>query len=105
VTTGPVRGALHGENHSPKVNRNWNYTIIVTNAAGQPLTGTADIEFAFGGQVVGHATPATVKVTNGHWHDNLQFPAQSIGIPLTFRVVVHTAPGSITLDWPVTVSR
>jgi hypothetical protein len=105
VTTGPVRGVLHGENHAPKVNESWRYSVVVTDAAGHPVSGTVDIEFAFGGQVVGHDTPPTHPIVNGRWHDTLKFPADAVGMPLAFQAVVHTRLGSITLSWPITVAR
>jgi hypothetical protein len=105
VTTGPVRGMLHAPDHTPVVNKNWHYSVVVTDAAGHPLAGTVDIEFTFGGQVVGHDTPPTHPLKNGRWSDNLKFPVASVGEPLTFQVVAHTHQGSITLDWPVTVKQ
>ncbi len=105
VTTGPVRGALHGENRAPKVNESWRYSVAVTDAAGHPLSGTVDIEFTYGGQVVGRDTPPTHPVVNGRWHDTLKFPADAVGMPLSLQAVVHTPAGSISLDWPVTVRR
>ena len=105
VRTGPVRGTLRGQNHAPGVNRSWRYSVTVTDATGQPLNGTVDIEFAYGGQVVGHDTPPTHPVVDGHWHDSLQFPAEAVGMPLSVQAVVHTRLGSITLDWPIKVRR
>lgn len=105
VTTGPVRGKLVGANHAPKINTNWPYTVTVADAAGHPLDGTVEIEFTFGGQVVGRDTPPTHPLKNGHWHDNLKFPPQSLGEPIALQVVAHTAKGSITLSWPVTPKR
>jgi len=105
VTTGPVQGKLTADNHSPVVKKDWHYSLIVTNASGHPLSGTVDIEFVFGGVVVGHDSPPTHPVTNGRWHDALQFPADSVGEPLIFQAVVHTSRGSITLDWPITVRQ
>ena len=105
MAAGPVHGTLQAMNHAPKVNQDWPYSVSVTDANGHPLSGTVDIEFVFSGRVVGRDTPPTHPVTNGHWHDYLQFPAQAVGIPLQFQAVVHTHLGSITLDWPVTVSR
>ncbi len=100
-----MRGTLHGANHAPAANKKWPYSLTVTDAAGKPLSGTVDIEFLFAGQVVGHDTPPTHAVKDGHWHDRLTFPPAAVGQPLTFRAVVHTQQGSITLDWPVTVHR
>ena len=82
----------------------WAYSVKVTDAAGHPLYGTVDIEFAFGGQVVGHDTPPTKTLVAGRWHDSLTFPAQAVGQPLAVQAVVHTSAGSITLDWPITVT-
>jgi hypothetical protein len=105
VTAGPVRGTLHAANHSPIVNKNWPYSDVVTDAARHPLSGTVDVEFTFGGQVVGRDTPPTHPLKNGRWSENLQFPEAAVGEPLTFQLVVHTHLGSITLDWPVTVKQ
>jgi hypothetical protein len=105
VTTGPVHGTLVGANHSPKINVKWPYTVTVTDAAGHPLDGTVAINFTFGGEVVGRDTPPTHPLKSGRWHDNLKFPAQSLGEPLSLQAVVHTSSGSITLSWPVTTTR
>jgi hypothetical protein len=105
VRTGPVHGRLAGENHAPKVNQTWRYSVTVTDASGHPLAGTVDIEFTFGGQVVGHDTPPTHPVVDGRWHDSLKFPAQAVGEPLSVQAVVHTRLGSITLDWPIEVTQ
>lgn len=105
VSTGPVRGALQADNHAPTVGRSWHYSVTVTDSAGRPLSGTVDIEFVFAGQVVGRDTPPTHPVKNGRWQDTLTFPAAAVGQPLTFRAVVHTGLGSITLDWPIVVRR
>lgn len=105
VTTGPVHGTLSGQDHAPKVNRAWRYSLEVTDVTGHPLSGTVDIEFMFGGQVVGRDTPPTHRVTEGRWHDTIEFPATAVGVALTFRAVVRTRLGSISLDWPVTVRR
>jgi hypothetical protein len=105
VNTGPVRGSLVGPNHSPTAGKLWPYTVKVSDPAGKPLSGTVDIEFLLSGQIVGRDKPPTHPLNHGTWHDLLTFPANSVGIPLTFQAVVHTPQGSITLDWPVNVKR
>jgi hypothetical protein len=105
VSTGPVHGRLTAANHAPVVGKDWHYALTVTDAAGHPLSGTADIEFVFSGVVVGRDTPPTHPVTDGRWHDTIRFPADAVGKPLTFRAVIHTSRGSITLDWPITVRQ
>jgi hypothetical protein len=104
VSTGPVRASLTGENHAPHQGTGWSYRVRVRNASGRALSGTVDIEFAFGGQVVGRDTPPTHPVTHGSWHDRIVFPPASVGQPLTVRAVVHTALGAVTLDWPIKVT-
>jgi hypothetical protein len=100
-----MRAALVGANHAPKVNQPWSYSVTATDAKGHPLSGTVAIEFALSGQVVGHDTPPTHPVTDGHLHDTLKFPAPAVGVPLEVQAVVHTTLGSLTLDWPITVQR
>jgi len=103
VSTGPVRGTLQAENHTPKVGQEWSYSVTATDAGGHPLPGTVNTQFVFGGQVVGRESPPTHRLTNGHLQDTLEFPAQAVGVPLTVQTVIHTNLGSITLDWPVKV--
>lgn len=79
--------------------------MTVTDDHGQPLSGTVEIGFAFGGQIVGRDTPPSHPVTNGQWRDSLKFPAQAVGMPLSVHAVVHTRLGSITLDWPIRVQQ
>jgi hypothetical protein len=105
VTTGPVRGTLKGDNHAPKLNQNWFYTVTVSDASGHPLNGTVVTEFTFGGQVVGRETPPIHNLSGGRLHDRINFPPPSLGQPLAVRTVVHTPSGSITLSWPVTPTK
>jgi hypothetical protein len=101
--TRPMRATLAGENHAPKVNQPWSYTVTATDANGLPLSGTVAIEFALGGQVVGHDKPPTRPVTDGRLHETLKFPAIAVGVPLELQAVVHTTLGSLTLDWAIAV--
>ena len=105
IRTGPVRGRLVADNHAPTVDRAWWYTVTATSASSRPLSGTVAIQFVFAGEVVGRDTPATHRLTDGRWRDNLKFPATSVGQPLTVRAVVRTAAGTITLDWPIIVQQ
>jgi hypothetical protein len=103
VTSGQVRATLTVPNHTPTVGKLWPYAVHVTDVSGKRLNGTVDIQFAYGGQVVGRDTPPTHPIKNGLWHDNLTFPAAAVGQPITFQAVVHTSAGSVTLNWPVKV--
>jgi hypothetical protein len=104
-SSGGMRASLHGTNHAPKVGRKWDYSVLATDQGQHPLTGTVDTEFALGNQVVGHETPPTHPLRDGRLNDNVTFPAQAAGIPLTFQVVVHTKLGSVTLDWSAKVQK
>jgi hypothetical protein len=101
--SGPVHATLTAANHSPVVGKNWPYAVHVTNASGKPLPGTVRVQFTFSGHVVGTDHPPVHALKYGTWKDTLQFPRAAVGFPLTFRVVVHTGAGSVTLNWPVSV--
>jgi hypothetical protein len=103
-SSGALRATLHAPNHTPKAGTFWHYSVRASDANGKPVAGTVETVFAFGGQVVGRESPPTHPLTRGRLNDKVTFPARALGIPLTFRVVVHTHLGSITLDWPVKVS-
>jgi hypothetical protein len=87
------------------IGRNWVYTITVTDANGRPLDGYVVSQFAFAGQVVGRETPPTHRLKHGRLRDVIQFPARTLGIPVTFEPVIHTHLGSVTLSWPVKARR
>jgi cytoskeletal protein RodZ len=99
----PVQATLVGDNHHPKVNQPWHYTVTVTDSAGHKLSGTETTEYTFGGVVVGTEKPANVKFTNGVYHDTIEFPKAAVGHPLDVQAVVHTSLGSKTLDWAIQV--
>lgn len=105
VKTGPVRATLLGQNHHPVANKNWSYVVHVADAHGRPLSGTLETEFAFNGAVVGKDTPPRHKFTHGGFREKLKFPPMAVGYPIELQVVVHTAAGSVTLDWPVMVRK
>jgi len=93
---------LTAPGHSPRVNAAWPYSLRVSDSSGRPLAGVVDIQFTFAGQVVGHDVPPSHRFV-GRWHDILRWPARSVGYPLAFEAVVHTAQGTQTIDYPVHV--
>jgi hypothetical protein len=97
------RATLVGQDHAPVATERWHYTVRALSASGQPLAGTVETEFAFGGQVVGRESPPTHALKNGVLKDVVEWPKQAIGQPIALQVVVHTSAGSQTLDWPVMV--
>jgi hypothetical protein len=100
-----IHATFVGENHAPKVNKSWTYSITVTDANGMKLSGTETTEYLFNGSIVGTEKPENVLFKNGNYHDTIQFPAQSVGIPLVVQAVVHTSMGSASVDWSITVQK
>ncbi|HZE03623.1 MAG TPA: hypothetical protein VE127_00270 [Solirubrobacteraceae bacterium] len=81
----------------------WPFTVTARSADGRPLSGRVEIEFTFGGQVVGTDTPPVHPIRHGRWHETLTFPTEAADRQLDVQAVVHTSQGSATLDWPVVV--
>jgi hypothetical protein len=96
-----MTATLHAANHTPTIGKLWHYSVEAADAGHHALIGTVDTQFLFGGKVVGKENPPTHPLTNGRLYNAVTFPAPSLGIPLTFEVVVHTPLGSVKLDWPV----
>jgi hypothetical protein len=101
ASSGGLHASLHAQNHAPTAGKLWRYLVRAADSAGKALSGTVDTEFALGGTVVGRESPPTHPLKGGRLDNSVTFPARAVGIPLTFRVVVHTKSGSVTLDWPV----
>ena len=93
---------LRAPTHTPKANANWRWSLTVRDLQGHPLKTTVEVQFLFGGQVVGRDSPRTRRFV-GSFSDTLQWPAQSVGQPLTFRLVVTTSKGTTNVDYPVQV--
>jgi hypothetical protein len=100
-----VKATLTGQNHDPVIKKHWTYTVTVADVHGHPLSGTTDTGFAFQGNVVGHEKPRYHTIKDGHLRDTIEFPPDSVGVPLELHVVVHTKLGSVTLEWPVTSKK
>lgn len=107
------RATLEAPGHHPKANRSWTITVTATTASGKPLRATAYYQFLFNGQVVATRYPSphgpdrhSPYAFRGSYRDPILWPAQAVGQPLTFRVVV-TVPhrGKKVLDYAVRVRR
>jgi hypothetical protein len=93
----------HIANHTPTVNKKWPVKLTI-NKGKTKLSGTVKYEFLFDGSVVSHQ-PGN-KFTHGSYTDTMIFPAQSLGEPLTLRILV-TVPkyGTEHLDWKITTQK
>jgi hypothetical protein len=115
---------LHAATHQPKAGKLWPITVTVRTPAGKALRATAIYQFVFNGQVVATRYPSpnadpksacskagTCRHTpypfRGRLRDpSVTWPARSVGVALTFRVVVKVkGMGSRNLDYTVRVRR
>jgi hypothetical protein len=88
-----VKVTLAAPTHSPRTGVKWRYAVRAT-VARKPAVAriTAEIVDPLGGVhpvELGDTTKPTVKLTfRGVFRDFVRWPAESRGIPLTFRVTV-----------------
>ena len=119
----PFVATLKAPTHHPKANALWRITVTAKSHSGKALRATADYQFLLRGQVVARSHPSPnanprstcAKAGNcrhspwpfrGRYRDTLIFPARSVGIALTFRVVVKVKGlGTRNLDYSVRVRR
>jgi hypothetical protein len=102
AATRALVATLTAPNHAPKVNQNWPITVTAHDRAGRPVRAHVQYLFLFNGAVV--AKRSNYAFT-GVFHDNITWPANSVGLPLAFRALVTSAIGTKALDYPVRVSR
>ena len=103
-SSGPLAATLAPSTHTPKINTLMPITVTAT-LSGKPAHATAAYQFLFGGAVV---APTQYPYNNkhfsftGHFSDKLNFPASSLGIPLTLRVVIKAAGHTVNLNCSIT---
>jgi hypothetical protein len=108
VTAGKVKATFVAPTRAPKVNAKWIYHVRVTDLQGHSLSGKITVQIVDPlGQA--HAVdyddtkkPITNMRFNGAFHDDAEFPPDSRGFTLTFRVIAKTAKGTVTITYPVT---
>ena len=104
---------LKAPTHHPRADRAWTITVTCRSRSGRPLRATATYQFLSGGQVVATRYPSphaperhTPFPFRGSFRDPVLWPKRSIGVPLTFRVVVAVkGKGKVNLDYAVRVRR
>lgn len=108
---------LSAPNHRPLALKLWHISVTATTKSGKPLKATASYEFLYAGQVVAKRNPSPKSPCDesggprplsfkGKYGDDILWPKRSIGIPLTFRVVVKVKGlGVKKLDWKITVRK
>ena len=103
VSSGPLSATIVPGTHHPKVNTNWPLTVTAT-LKGKPAHATAFYLFMLGPTVVSTQYPYSKNPYHftGSYHDTFVWPADSLGQPLTLRVVVSAGGRKVNLDWNIT---
>jgi hypothetical protein len=81
---------------------------VTVRRNGRAISGRVYYQFVAFGRVVACRTvkkPYKPRFSNGVFRDRIEFPERSVGIPLTFRVVVRTKYGLKNVNYKVTVQR
>lgn len=114
IAAGPIKAKLVTSTATPVVDQPWRWTVKVQSAAGKPLPAKMRLQILLGETVVGcwkgGAMVQCFSQTGGEWisfkgkrSGVLQWPAQSLGVKLTFQAVVKVARQTRKLRAPVTV--
>jgi len=99
------KATFNAPTHTPKVNAKWFYTVRVTNLHGKPIraTITSQIVDPYGGVHAVQFRNTGKNITNrpftGVFRDYNQYPPESQGIRLTFRVTVKALGGRRVLTY------
>ena len=99
------KAVFHASTHTPKVNAKWVWSVGVANLAGKPVTAriTARIVDPYGGSHPVLLGATTTSITNypvqGSFTDYVQFPPESQGFRLTFRLIVKGPGGRRLLTY------
>ena len=109
-----VRVTLKTSSATPVVDQPWRYTITVKSGAGKPLAARMRLQILLGATVVGcwkgGQMAQCLDGSLGSWipfegkrTGVLTWPAQSVGVKLTFRAIVVAQKRMFKLRAPVTV--
>ena len=110
----PITATLTTTTPKPIVDQPWRWTVTVKSAAGKPLPAKMRLQILFAGTVVGcwkngamtqcsGQNAGTWIVFKGRKSGVLTWPAQSLGVRLTFQAVVVSGGQTKRLRAPVTV--
>ncbi len=103
----PPKILLAAPGHSPKVKTRWSYSVTVKRD-GKPAAATLTAQIV---DPIGQTHPIQFGSTTrdikafpfkGTFHDFVIWPAESRGIPLTFRLIVKSGPTTKVIGYRVT---
>lgn len=110
----PIKAKLTTSTPTPVVDQPWRFIVTLKSATGVPLAGRVKLQLLLGETVVGcwkgGAMVQCFSQTAGDWisfkgkrSGVLRFPAQSLGVKLTFQAIVKAERQTRKLRAPVTV--
>jgi hypothetical protein len=110
----PIRATLTTSSATAVVDQPWRYTVTARTASGSPLAAQVKLQLLLGQTVVGcwkgGEMAQCLDARAGEWisfrgrrSGVLRFPAQALGVKLTFRATVRAAKQVRVLRAPVTV--
>ncbi len=113
--------ALQAPTHRPHAGKRWPIKVSAHRKNGKRLHASAYYQFVYQGQVVQSCKPLPSKPGGrkcnngttagryrfvGSYRDVVVWPKKSIGLPLTFRVVIHARhDGTRRVNYAVKVRR
>ena len=114
AATPPPRLTLTTSTARPVVDQAWRWTVVARSASGKPVAAKMRLQILFGTTVVGcwkrAAMAQCTGAGSGTWlrfkgkrTGVLTWPAQSLGVTLTFQAVVVVGGRTRKLRAPVTV--
>jgi hypothetical protein len=112
--TAPIRATLTTTTATPVVGQPWRWKVVVRSATGRPLRAKLRLQILFAGTVVGcwknGAMTQCTGADAGAWipfrgrrSGVLTWPAESVGVKLTFQAIVVAQKQTRRLRAPVTV--
>jgi len=105
VAAAPFKVTLTAPTHTPKATARWVYSVRATDAKGRLVKGqiTVQIVDPFGGAHPVQFGRTTRNIVNfpfrGTFRDFVQWPAESRGFKLTFRVTVKSGGKAVRTNY------
>jgi hypothetical protein len=103
----PVTVTITSPTHRPKTNIPWPVTITVTDAADKPLRARLTMNVLFNGAPVGKIDNGAHYDFVGTWQEKkgneITWPPEARGQPLTFQAVVTAKGRTVKKTWWIQV--
>ncbi len=105
VSAAPFKLTLTAPTHTPKAGSRWSYSVHIADAAGKPIRGyiTAQVVDPFGGAHAVEFGSTTKPIVNvrftGTFRDFVDWPSESRGFRLNFRVTVASGGKAMRVNY------